>query len=281
MRIMEVKLVLGLPKLKASILLLDIGNTSIKYAWYVYPNDIADLQVLRTSMDSLPDLLSLASACFFCSVRRDNTNDLVIQLCMQHSISAEQVQTQTLQFGLSNAYKNESNMGTDRWVAMLAGAALTQNDYIVIDAGTAITCDFVVNNKHQGGWIAPGLSMARQALVKNTQRVFDDQTLPFTLALGTDTPDCVAQGALAQLTGMVVQAISLMQTKLHASTSSEHLKFDVFMSGGDAPLLIGAYSGHQKHLSSFNQSSVNINYIENLVLVGLARIAHENASTSV
>lgn len=270
---------LGQPKLKQTNLLLDIGNTSIKYAWYGYPNDIADLQVLRTSMDSLPDLLSLASACFYCTVKGDDTSEQVKEMCAQHSISAEQVHTQAIQFGLSNAYTTESNMGADRWVAMLAGAALTQNDYLIIDAGTAITCDFVVNNKHQGGWIAPGLSMARETVVKNTQRVFDDNTLPFTLDLGADTPDCVAQGALAQLTGMIVQAISMMQTKLHATKHSGYSKFDVFMSGGDAPLLISAYSDHQKQLSSFQQSSVNINYIENLVLVGLARIAHENAST--
>jgi type III pantothenate kinase len=273
--------VLDQPECYANCLLLDIGNTGIKYAWYCYPNDIADLQILRTSTESLPDLLASATSCLFCSVKGKGTNQQIIKLCQQNNVRVEQAHTLAIQFGLQNAYETISNMGTDRWVAMLAGGALTSNNYLIIDAGTAITCDFVINNQHKGGWIAPGLKMARQAVVRNTQRVFDDQSLPFTLNAGVDTPDCVAQGALAQLTGMIAQAISMMHSTVATQLDTERMKFDVFMSGGDAPLLIGAYTSYQQTLKFQPVSSININFVENLVLVGLARIAHENAATSV
>ena len=55
-------------------LLLDIGNTSIKYAWYKYPNHIADLQVMRTTVDSLQVLINEASSCWFCSVIDEDSN---------------------------------------------------------------------------------------------------------------------------------------------------------------------------------------------------------------
>ena len=263
---------LGQPKPNQNSLLLDVGNTSIKYAWYGYPDDIADLRVLKTSLDSLPELLEDAQQCYLCSVQSDEIAQAIENMCKTQNIAFTLANTQKYQFGLSNAYSKHSNMGSDRWLGMLAGGALSQNNYLVIDAGTAITCDFVVKHQHKGGWIAPGLSMARSSVVSNTKRVFDNDSLPHTLGLGIDTPDCVAQGALAQLTGMIVQACSLMRTF--------DGKFDVFMSGGDSALLIEAVSQLQKILGNKANYTAPINYIENLVLVGLARLAHEKAATN-
>ncbi len=256
-------------------LLLDAGNTSIKYAYYKFGNDIADLQVMRTSIDSLPDLLNEVSDCFLCSVLDTEVNQQILEICQNMHVDFKQVNTPAHQFGIQNAYKTPQNMGTDRWMAIIAGAALlnqgTQNNYLVIDAGTAITCDFVVQNDHLGGWIAPGLKMARESVVRHTKRVFDHHQVTSVLMLGDDTPECVAQGALAQLTGMMLQAFNLMQKKSK--------KFEVFISGGDAPILIHAFTQSQ-NLNKYDQYNANINYVENLVLIGLAKISHENIATN-
>lgn len=253
-------------------LLLDIGNTSIKYAWYQFPNPINDLHVLRTSIDSLSTLLAQASSCWLCSVVDDETNAQVAGLCENLDVPFHHARTQAIQFGITNAYMTPANMGTDRWMAIIAGGAMhdygANSHYIVLDAGTAITCDFVVGAKHLGGWIAPGLSMARGAVVKQTKRVFDQPQTLFQLEIGTNTPQCVSHGALAQLCGMLSQACKIMYT--HCST------FQIYVSGGDAPLLINAFT----QLENKNNGP-SINYIENLVLVGLAKIAHENIATNV
>lgn len=247
-------------------LLLDIGNTSIKYAWYKYPNHIADLQVMRTTVDSLQVLINEASSCWFCSVIDEDSNTKIKHLCEQSNIPAFQAQTQQSQFGIINSYSIPSNMGTDRWMGIIAGASLSdqgnQTNFIAIDAGTAITCDFVVGNQHLGGWIAPGLEMARTAVVSKTKKVFDEYQQLSLLSLGNNTPECVANGALAQLVGMLSQASKLMQQKC--------AKYQIYISGGDAPLLINAFNELEK-----NQNKVNVNYLENLVLVGLAKLAHE------
>lgn len=256
------KLVLDQPSL-----LLDIGNTSIKYAWYQFPNAIADLHVLRTSLESLPELLEQASACWLCSVVAGETNQLVKRLCTEANIPFTQVMTEAKQFSVVNAYAKPQNMGSDRWMAIIAGSALCDkgenSHYIAIDAGTAITCDFVVGNKHLGGWIAPGLTMAREAVVSKTKRVFDQEQSLSTLSVGIDTPQCVAQGALAQISGTLTQACKLMQTYC--------TKFELYISGGDAALLINAFMTLEKDSQNFT-----INYLENLVLIGLAKVAHEN-----
>jgi type III pantothenate kinase len=253
-------------------LLLDIGNTSIKYSWYRFPESIADLQVLRTTLEGLPELLEEASTCWLCSVVGNDTSNKISELCKNINIPFQQVRTQKEQFYISNAYSKPENMGADRWMAIIAGSALcdkgNQSHYVAIDAGTAITCDFVVGNKHLGGWIAPGLSMARTAVVTQTKKVFDEVQALDKLTLGNDTPECVAQGALAQLTGMLSQACKIMQT--HST------KFEIYISGGDAPLLINTFRELEKGNQVFN-----INYVENLVLIGLAKVAHENIAKIV
>lgn len=247
-------------------LLLDIGNTSIKYAWYKYPNHIADLQVMRTTVDSLQELINKAASCWFCSVIDEETNTKIKYLCEQSNIPVFQAETQQSQFGIVNSYLTPSNMGSDRWMGIIAGASLSdqgnQTNFIAIDAGTAITCDFVVGNQHLGGWIAPGLEMARTAVVSQTKKVFDEYQDLSLLSLGNNTPECVANGALAQLVGMLSQASKLMQQKC--------AKYQIYISGGDAPLLINAFNEFEK-----TQNKVNVNYLENLVLVGLAKLAHE------
>ena len=252
-------------------LLIDVGNSSIKYAWYSYPNAIDDITVLRTSLQSLDVLVEQASTCWLCSVVNDETCEAIRLICKRLNVPFHQSCTQTQQFGVRNAYAKPSNMGVDRWMAILAASHLCdkgeQSNFIVIDAGTAITCDFVVANAHIGGWIAPGLSMARNTVVSNTKKVFDIYQELHILGIGTDTPECVAQGALAQLSGMIMQACAMMQ--------SHCIKFDLYISGGDAPLLINVISKSVLAQQSAAQVRPTINYLENLVLIGLAKIAHE------
>jgi len=271
-------------------LLLDLGNTSIKYAWYTATQHIADLQVMRTTVDSLSDLLVDAHVCYICSVRKNEALKQIVSICDEYGVACVQVHTEAEQFGVHNAYSKPSNMGTDRWMAILAGGALSQRNYLVVDAGTAITCDFVVSGKHLGGWIAPGLQMARHSVVQNTQRVFDDNAMHFNLGAGTDTPECVAYGALAQLTGMLTQAKQLMY--------QYDSGFDIYISGGDGATLISACDQmhedmlrtKKQHLDATNEKKYKkelifpnslgtTNYVENIVLVGLARVAEEKCLT--
>ncbi|MFC4701538.1 type III pantothenate kinase [Glaciecola siphonariae] len=245
-------------------LLIDVGNTNIKYVWYAEGESLLGISphiIANESIEqALPDLLASRKDisninAFICSVKSSELTQTILSIFNEAGISCVQAQSQSCQFGLKNSYENVSNMGSDRWLAMLGADAICNQDALVIDAGTAITCDFIVDKQHLGGWIAPGLSLLRKSVVSNTQRVFDFDSVTPALLPGQDTSNCVANGALAQSIGIVYQAYALMNEK-----SSE---FTVFLSGGDHAII-------KQYLPP---ALGNAQIHPNLVLAGLARLS--------
>ena len=147
-------------------------------------------------------------------------------------------------------------MGVDRWLAMLGAQILVESDFLVIDAGTAITCDAVFEQHHIGGWIAPGYTLLRKAVTANTARVSEADIEDASINWGQDTEACLHFGCIAQLHGLVQQASALMQN--HTS------EFQTVISGGDADLLKSASSSGLKKPPRF---------IDNIVMFGLLRFA--------
>lgn len=254
--------------LEQANLLIDAGNTSIKYAWFLVGQDISVLEVRRVDSAELLDLVKQAKAVWLCSVSNDELNKQIEDVCKERQIAFTPLQSKASQFGLHNAYPTPLNMGNDRWLAMIAAHALQgskASNFIVIDAGTAITVDFVVDNQHKGGWIAPGLSLARKAVTQHANKVFDNMQALDVLAPQNDTPQCLAAGALAQSVGMFEHANNLMRSYCD--------KWSVYISGGDAQVILDNCT--QK--AQDNERYV-VNYIENLVLVGVAHIVTSNVS---
>lgn len=252
-------------------LLIDVGNTNLKYTWLDETIDsLHDLVIEVTQRENFPNLLINATECIFCSVADSLYSERIFQQCKQANVAVQQVHTQAKQLGISNAYTHIQNMGADRWMAILAGRYVSESDFVVIDAGTAITCDFVIEQKHAGGWIAPGFELARRSVVNNTARVFGDLGIPSSLSLGTDTPDCLANGIFAQLIGVVIQAKNVMQ---HHSS-----KFELIISGGNGAELFDEMvklfpqniAPSDKQDSSKISQQWSFKKIENLVLLGMA-----------
>ena len=69
-------------------------------------------------------------------------------------------------------YETPETLGTDR-IAGVAGAfnLFPQSELLVIDAGTAITYDFLSEGIYRGGNISPGLNMRFRALNKFTGKL--------------------------------------------------------------------------------------------------------------
>lgn len=232
-------------------LLVDIGNTQFKYCWL---SAIEQSVMSGKDIDGLFAFISTHQPHKVClaSVRDEQMIDSIRQYCYNHQIIFQQVVTEKSAFSLKNSYENVSTMGVDRWLAMVAAEELTTKPFVVIDIGTALTCDFVANGQHLGGWIVPGFHLMKHALTQNTQRVFADDAVPHTLLLGKRTEDCVAQGCLAAIQGTVRAAIDYI--------SSIQTDFDVFVTGGDKKMLTDLDLGD-------NLSPAN------LVMRGLARYA--------
>ncbi len=99
--------------------------------------------------------------------------------------------------GLYSAYKDPSQMGVDRWLAMVAAWCRYRRGVAVVDAGSALTIDFVSDAGHHiGGYILPGWQMYFRSLLSGTARVSaEPATHAEQVAPGRDTSSCVNQGA--------------------------------------------------------------------------------------
>jgi type III pantothenate kinase len=89
------------------------------------------------------------------------------------------------------------HLGPDR-IAAVAGAfnLFPLEDILVIDAGTALTFEFLSSNIYKGGNISPGLQMRFKALNKFTDRLpLVTPTEIFSFP-GRNTTDAIAAGVI-------------------------------------------------------------------------------------
>ena len=231
-------------------LLVDIGNTQIKYALV---NDISDLSNVKCCQhpEDLTSVISSVNQVVVSSVGHVTLVTELERLCERFNKPCQIIKTEADTLGIQCAYEKFQTLGVDRWLAILAAREITKLPVAVIDLGTANTCDIVVSNKHIGGWISPGFSVMRESLLNNTQDVFADTKLPEFLNLGKTTQDCVKYGCLASQTGFVMMAEQYL--------SNQYEDYFVLVTGGG-----------QNSLSL--QNNKKILFFRNLVLRGLFRL---------
>ena len=206
----------------------DAGNTSTKWQLRSGGDVVAggqgDLRALRDWVAALDDSKQYAVAV---SCVKDDT--------YAHEIghAFESLSSATLHFvkssatfaGVRNAYDEPQRLGVDRWLALLAIKARGESSAVIIDVGTACTIDVLENGQHLGGYIFPGMALARDALVANTDKIrFSGDPEPST-SLGTDTAGCV-------LSGIWLTLLASCQSVIDRFPNAT-----VYLTGGSAPEL--------------------------------------------
>lgn len=125
-------------------------------------------------------------------------------------------------------YRRPEQLGVDRLLAMVAARALSNRPLCVVDAGTAVTLDFVsAEGQHLGGFILPGIRLFRECLLANTSIPRDDVVHDDDV-LGRDTPTAVAQGARYSVGGIVERFIA------GSCALFPQQQVEVVIGGGDA-----------------------------------------------
>ncbi|MEI7675830.1 MAG: type III pantothenate kinase [Bacteroidales bacterium] len=133
--------------------------------------------------------------------------------------------TTRLPFSLN--YRTPETLGMDR-IAAVAGAYFAQpkRNILVIDAGTAITYDFIDSSAvYRGGNIAPGLEMRLQALHQKTDKLPQVDKNGTVVLLGSDTETAIRSG--------VVQGIVFEIEGYIKHLSEECPDLLIFLTGGD------------------------------------------------
>jgi type III pantothenate kinase len=181
-------------------LLLDIGNTREKAALVKHGKVTALPQLAAENLAKLP-----IKAVYFATVASPEKVAVIRQLLGLDHLPWRQVHSDAQAYGVRSSYQQPQTLGVDRWLAMLGAQLLfPAKNVLIVDAGTAVTVDWLdQNGQHGGGWIIPGLKMQQQAVVKNTAKVFNSEIFNGRLEPGQDTVTGLQNGCLAAVLGAV------------------------------------------------------------------------------
>ena len=210
-------------------ILVDVGNTSMKWQFregqQVIRTEVGSLSTLEAQLAQRDDL-STATAAVSCV--RDQAFERELQtLFTEAGCTSVHFVCSVAEFaGLKNAYSVPDALGVDRWLALLATRARGHTMSVVIDAGTACTIDVMSQGSHVGGYILPGVCLARESLIANTDKIRFDDVTQTSLTPGTTTAACVSSGAWLMTFGAVNEIIRRFPEAA------------VFLTGGSAEELV-------------------------------------------
>ncbi|MDO9619604.1 MAG: pantothenate kinase [Pseudomonas sp.] len=228
------------------ILELDCGNTFIKWRLLgdgeaakniggVVDSDQALIEVVREQAVRL-------RACRLVSVRSDEeTAQLISLIELAFAVTCHAACPAVALAGVRNGYEQYERLGLDRWLAVVGAYQLSHKAALIIDLGTAVTSDFVAaDGAHLGGFICPGVPLMRTQLRTHTRRTRYDSDEAAraleNLVPGRATAEAVERGCLLMLRGFVTGQLAMAAELLGRDV-------DVFLTGGDAPLVVDVIPG--------------------------------------
>lgn len=162
---------------------------------------------------------------------------------------------------IRNGYNTPETLGQDRLAAAVGAQRLCPNEnLLIIDAGSAITYDFVSDTgEYTGGNIAPGLKMRFTMLQRMTKKlpmveVEESELIPL---FGKNTRDAIAAGVIR---GVAYEVKGYMRT---LKEKMQH--FQTYLTGGNAPYIL-------RTTRTSRTEKREIHYEKHLVLIGLNTI---------
>lgn len=251
------------------ILLIDVGNTRIKWAAVSKGLWLEQGYVANTHIPHLIEqwqVLSCPDQIVACCVADDTIIDQLTHVATEiFALPIAWLQVTKDCCDVTNHYKNIGSpdqflctLGPDRWASLIAVQHLYPGNRIVVNVGTAMTIDaLTAKGEFLGGLILPGVRLMQSALTAHTARLPTAQG-QYHIFPNT-TIDAMYTGIITALSA----AINTMAAKLATQCSSA--KIQCIISGGDAELI-------SPYLTYPYQR------VETLVLPGLLIIAQSDAA---
>ncbi len=238
-------------------LVIDIGNTRTKFSVFNHGEEMISVPVDELLPSHIDVLLN----------EHPSINKAIISAVKDYSPELKSHLRQKLSFFLElngetplpieNCYQTKETLGKDRIAAAVGAFHLYPGkNVLVIDAGTAITYDFV-NEKGQylGGNISPGIEMRFKALNQFTGRLPLIEKKDFENLFGNTTEDAIRAGVQH---GIVFEADKAIDT-----FKEFYRNLNVIITGGDAIF--------------FDKKLKNSFFVHfNLIAIGLNRILEHN-----
>lgn len=160
---------------------------------------------------------------------------------------------------ITNCYETSETLGQDRIASAVGAATLCPGkNFLIVDAGSAITYDFVsAEQGYLGGNIAPGIKMRLTVLHQMTKKLpqVEVEQNALTPLFGKNTKEAIAAGVVR---GVVFEVKGYMR-----ALSEQGIDFVAFATGGHAPYILNGMKDGMRHEP-------------NLVLIGLNKILEYN-----
>ena len=248
-----------------NIIAVDIGNTETTVG--IGSKDNWDSYRFTTRDTNTPDeLLALFNSTFQIKseVKKDIEGAIICSVVPQATNSFSEAIRKYLNLepvivgpgiktGLKVNIDNPKELGPDRIANSVAGYLITETDTVVIDLGTATTFDVVNKNmEYLGGSIAPGIKISLDALTLKTASLKSVELDTPNKVIGKNTYEAIQSG-------LIMGHASMIDSMVEKIILEIDIEPKIILTGG---------------LSKVVQPILNINveYIENLTLVGLEEI---------
>ena len=248
-----------------NIIAVDIGNTETTVG--IGSRDNWDSDRFTTRDTNTPDeLLALFNSTFQIKseVKKDIEGAIICSVVPQATNSFSEAIRKYLNLepvivgpgiktGLKVNIDNPKELGPDRIANSVAGYLITETDTVVIDLGTATTFDVVSKNKeYLGGSIAPGIKISLDALTLKTASLKSVELDTPNKVIGKNTYEAIQSG-------LIMGHASMIDSMVEKIILEIDIEPKIILTGG---------------LSKVVQPILNVNveYIENLTLVGLEEI---------
>jgi type III pantothenate kinase len=234
------------------ILLLDVGNTRVKWAWLEYleiaPSGAVAHDATHRSWQGEIEadghrpsrivVANVAGPAFAAA--------LTLWSRAHYAVEPEFVLARGRLLGVTNGYRRPAALGVDRWLALIAAWRSAPRPTLVVNSGTALTVDALDGTgRHHGGLILPGVQM------------LGESRAPW--ATGAELrPDRALEGLPSDPVPLTLAALADRALGAFAATTGTAPRF--ILTGGDAHVL-------EPYLSQPAE------IVPDLVLTGLAIVA--------
>lgn len=208
-------------------ILIDAGNTRVKLGW-AHADGSRETQVAAIAHDAiekdLPAWLAAQPGChdtaIGVNVAGSELGRRIERVLKDAGFAVTWMNSVAESLGLSNGYARPSQLGTDRWVAMVGlwahprhrSAAARRPAQILASFGTATTIDTISpQGRFEGGVILPGLRLMLTSLAAGTANLplAGGAAVPFP----SDTQQAIASGALAAQAGAVLRQMLIARER--------------------------------------------------------------------
>jgi type III pantothenate kinase len=239
------------------VLAIDAGNSRIKWGWHdgegwLVQDWIATAKAARIGPRWAK--LPRPDAVVACNVAGEGVRRALAAAARRLRLGIRFAVSRAKQCGVTNAYDRPSQLGADRWAALIGAWHLFHGPCVVVNAGTTMTVDALDGDGvFLGGMIVPGVDLMRASLARNTAGL--KRLTGCYSYFPARTADAIASGAINALAGAIERMHRFMRE-----------------AGLPAPLVVTSGGGARPVAAALN---LPVEVADNLVLEGIVCIAHD------